>query len=209
VTLVTGLDILEIAPPDSEKMRYPYSFIALYPTQSADYIFKITLLGLLANGHLEVRRSKTYQSSKGGTFIPLSTGDIYTMIVRKGTESPLGELEHLILGAAKYWSPVGITVYELVRQVYERDRSNPNRWLIALVADNAVERRIGKWKGLLRQNFQPDPAHEAALIRENQKIDHWLMRLSHRNPEFLQFLERDISRGISSRQGSDNTISID
>lgn len=132
-----------------------------------------------------------------------------------------GELERRIADAVERWpdnpaaveSPPGPPVYELVRAVYEKDRTTPSLWLIQLVQKDAAS--AGVWRqvphdeekpaGLLAKlarlipRYEPAPEHVDALQETQRQTRSALERLERAQPELVDGLKREFLRGMRSR----------
>ena len=198
---------------------YPLSISAL-PVESTRYeasielavaVFRAALIGLLADNYIEVHQ---FETSIFGRWrkSPLLVND-YIIIGIKDIPPPgdIGALERQIMqtmggwrikSGSKDWQN-GLPIYDLVHNLYYRDQSDPEGWLIERATDDAEGRGLAQFgKGFHRKEINWDAACIAQLGQEHRATQLLSQQLAEAFPKFSLALNEQISKGIKSRQDS-------
>jgi hypothetical protein len=207
----------------SQPLAYPPS-ITVLPTElyismeQAVAILRTALIGLLAKGHIQVYH---FQSHEFKRWIVLpSVQDVYLIVAtREFDQARLkGKLEREIRRVLANWSkrkeakewPDGPPIYDLVRAIYQSDKKSPQGWLAQLVAKDATAQGWGQIiKGILRKRFELDAAHANQLQQEEEIMKALSKRLAQSHPNFSLALDKQVERGIKSREERDVDVDID
>jgi hypothetical protein len=193
---------------------YPPSMTAL-PTElyrvrmeQAVAILRTTLIGLLAQGHIQIHHSQSYVFNRRGVLN--SVQDDYSIVAAQEFDQARvkGWLERKIKSIlanwsqqkqAKEWSD-GPSVYSLVRAIYGRDVVNPQDWLTQLVAKDAAAQGWGQiTKRPPWTRFEWDATHANQLQQEGKIIKALSQRLSQLRLNLSREMDKQIGRGIRSR----------
>lgn len=204
----------------SQPLTYPLSITALAAVPNslkanrteAVSLFRAALVELLANECIEVYLHQSHAFSRWGH--THSAVDHYIVVAAQKTQraETTGVLERGIMRALHDWSvkpespewpewPEGPPIYDLVRAVYEGDRSDPEQRLAKLVADDAVARHLGRIEGSLfwkTIEIEWDTGHIAGLQQGQRVLQSVSQQIDQMYPEFSRKLDLEISRAISS-----------
>lgn len=178
-------------------------------TQAAD-LFQTALVGLLARGLIQISQYQQYVARGRGEFRHSQDLYVFTACEETDLASIDGALERRILLVLRSWAarkggealewPNGPPVYMLIRAIYDKDVSSPTQWVFDLVADDAVARAWGQFKGWPRKRFKPDETHEERLRSERAIIDGLSSRFAQQQPDLSQTLAVQINEAVGSRQ---------
>ena len=208
----------------SEPLRYPASVSAwLYSEQTAhyrelaDYICQASLLAMVAQNLLELKYTKTRDTL---LWIINRQTERHFLIPKNGVgpSDAEGELERKI--AAVFTNPESapdgephlegapIEVHLLIAAIFERDHFQPQKWLIEIVEDDLISRRLGhrvKSDGIaswFKTNIELDLAHKNALENEYHLMRQKYEQLELAHPEFIKSLRNEVKKAFSKRTES-------
>ena len=203
-----------------QPLAYPLSITALAALSTrlgavsksqAVAIVRAALIDLLLKECIEVYPFQSCLFRRWQRSPSVVTG--YMIVAAQNTDQAQGAgvLESAIIRAvaawpsksrAKEWTD-GPPIYDLVRAVYESDKSSPTSWLVERVAQDAAARSLCQLQGMLFwKKIEWDAAHASHLQREQQITQALSERLRQAYPEFSRALDEQISKAIASRQDS-------
>ena len=88
-------------------------------------------------------------------------------------------------------------IHRLVWAIYDRDVTDPSRWLAELVANNAAALGLAQKK---RRRFEWDAARASQIKKEREILTALSQRLFELHPNFSLTLDEQIKKGIRSRK---------
>lgn len=213
--LVTGLERPTYNLFLPEPFDDPVSIVALEmdthkPTSSfqawtkyATDVFTATLVGMLAEGSIEVRYARTQRSY---LMSPYFKRDEYLIIPGESSnpKQAHGYLEERILLVVKnkrpYYTPQGIGIYDMVYAVYESDQSAPGRWLVHRIMEDAAERGLGNITGSGRKmEYQPGSGYSGRLKQQSRILQSLCDQLGKSHPSLMTAFRLRIPRAIQAR----------
>jgi hypothetical protein len=168
-------------------------------------IIRAALIGLLAQGYIQVYRSWCYRFSLGSA-LPAQAVYSVALTPEFGRAALNGEpLEKRIGQVLADWSayegserwPDCPPIRELVCATLGTERSNPDRWLAELVKRDAITQGWGCVTGILRR-FEWDASHTARIQQEREVINTLSARLHRLHPRFSHTLDSQIYEAISA-----------
>jgi hypothetical protein len=177
--------------------------------EQAAAILRTALIGLLAQGYIQVYHRPSYVFNRRGVL--KSVRDVYSIVATQEFDQARvrGRLERKIKSILANWSrkkkakewPNGPPVYSLVRAIYGGDVQNPQDWLAEWVATDAAAQGWGQiTKGFRWKRFELHAAHANQLQQERETMKALSQRLSQLQPKLSRELDRQIERGIRSRR---------
>ncbi len=215
--LLTGPEILELDMALPRSFQDPLSIVALCKRANlpgprpgsinlAIRVFENVLIGLWAREWIKVRRTTTYHSSFG---LRSSQSYAYSLFPAKTRDmTPLdGFLERRILKVVYEVqhddAPEGITVEELVREIYPKDERKPSRWLIQGVEKDAIKRGVcvSPGRGPFRR-FELEPAHASRIKEQVQLLQVLHEQATQSHPELIKAFQKKIRLGVSRKPGA-------
>ena len=123
-----------------------------------------------------------------------------------------GTLENRTLELVRNWPrssefehwPLSPTIYHLVRAILGKDHSDPNRWLLDLVYQDAVARGLltkkQERRGRTRRTlYEPLMPLDGRLVADAEAMRAMWARVVQQQPAFADAFEKEIRSGISSR----------
>lgn len=178
--------------------------------RSAIALFQAAFADLLCRELIQVQRYTQYRSTAGNVSEEKKRLDLFSPGPRRAAEDELPEsawLEKSLLRAvnavdAKV-SPDGAPMYDLVRDVFEKDRDDPYGWPIEMAEKELVRSGLAQRTGLPRRlTLAPDLLLQ--LESEQGRLDD-LKRWFHADGgvEETSFLP-EVERAIDSRQRKDD-----
>jgi hypothetical protein len=216
-TLIPGGKPLQFDLPLSQPLLFPPSFIKLseagrgkWTLGNATNVFRGTLIGLLARRVLQVQECPKYVAGWREEF----RGDQNVYMLTAGQEfesvSIDGELEKQIILVVSAWMkkngveelewPEGPPIYQLVRAVFKSDVSSPERWVLDLVARDAVLHGWRRIPGGPQKREQLSAAQNEQLESEITTFNRLAYQLGRQQPGFSAALDHEIERAIRSRE---------
>lgn len=106
--------------------------------------------------------------------------------------------------AAAEW-PDGPPPYELIRAVYGKDVGSPEKWVLNLVADDAVSQGWGQRKGRIFKHTLLDSTFQSLVDEEMTDFEQIYAKIYHQYRGLLSTLDKEIERAIESRRYRDTS----
>jgi hypothetical protein len=182
--------------------RKPAGYFRVWTNYATD-VFTATLVGMLAEGSIEVRYARTQRSYM---MSPYFQRDEYLLIPGQGdsTTQVRSYLEERILSVVTtkqpYYTPTGIGIYDMVYAVYEGDRSDPGGWLVRKIMEDAAERGLGKTSGSGRKlQYEPNAGYASRLGQQSQILQALCDQLEKSHPSLMTAFKVHIPRAMQSR----------
>ncbi len=214
--MVNNMEQLTLDLDLPRPLDYPPSISALTTLQKdrASDLFETALIGLLAKKLISLRYGTVYESYFNKQFRPKGLECQIIPGEKVSGVTVNGVLEQKILNIVQRWFGVGdvvavmeqiedrgypLSIFQLVKDVYPSDQSNPGRWLIKKVEQDAVTRRLGKRAGVLKKHLELDPAHLDKLRDEEALLRSVRDQLSQFQPDLVQVMKTQIKDGIEAR----------
>lgn len=179
------------------------------------YICRAALIGLLARGLVEILQSQRYVARGRGRY--KRDQDMYTLMSRadlEHTSTVKGKLERKIMEVLDSWKarkgeekadwPDGPPILWVIMGVYERDVYSPEKWVIDLVAWDAVASGWGEFKGRFRKKYQLSQLDHERLRSTRDYVNELNSSIAQQLPEFSEVLDDQIQKAIKSRQVEDH-----
>lgn len=213
--------LLPIHLTPSQPLAYPFSITALPPALPpsnsihAAAVFRAALINLLVKKHIEIYPFQSYGFRKWWPSPFIVNDYIIVATQNRARAQDMGVLEDGILQALKDWPlnarakewASGPPIYDLVRAVFESDKSSVTTWLFERVMRDATVRASGQLKGTwsfgFTKNVELDVAHAAAFQKEQQIVQALSEHLTQTYPEFSHALDAQILKAINAREPSD------
>ena len=222
--------VAALAPEPSRPGGTPRDYVV------AANALRAALLGLLAQGLLEVVQAKiditgiafgrvhgyiNLREAALSGFKKLTERSyvVYLIAPKSAGSHPTveGTLENRTLELVRNWPrssefehwPLSPTIHLLVRAILGRDHSDPNRWLLDLVYEDAVARGLFTKKQERRGRtqrtlYEPVTPLDGRLVADAEAMRAMWARVVQQQPAFAEAFEKEIRSGISSRtQSSD------
>lgn len=167
-------------------------------------LFKIALIDLISRDCIKVRRHSTYAAylRKGYRRVD----DSFSLLATNQHFKDLdGSLEHKIMNGLRIWanqeefrdSSDGVTIVDLVRTVYGMDVDFAHKWLIDLVASDAVAKNLARYEGVLKKKLVPN---DDPILQQQTLVSELVFRFEREHPSLSVAFDREIERGIRSRE---------
>jgi hypothetical protein len=208
----------------SKSLRYPASWSAwVYASDSrnsgglATFICEVTLLALVAENRLELKKTTTQD-----TFLGVHNRQTQRyMFVPKSNEAvsaAAGVLEQKILGVfaalsprlqSQAWIPgAPLEAKDIFAAIYDADKIQPERWLIDLVEADLIAHGAARQEknsgiaGWLKSKVVLEPTHRSQLETEYQLLSAKYEQLKLSQPDFTQIVRADIEKAFKDRTES-------
>lgn len=192
----TAPEPVKLDLPPVSSLRYPPS-IAFLGTRDAVGVVRAALIGLIAGGRIQPLQYRVYRLGSDG--ISRSWQD-FCRLDRDGPEGEASARSWLE-GALLRASTERPTLDRVVHDIFDKDKSSPESWLLSQIQKSAASRGWGELTGgLLRRQFQPAPEHVESMAQDREVIERLSRELEAANPSFSRALDDGIRRGIGSRR---------
>lgn len=216
-SVTAGVVPLNFEPPAHPEVA---SIGALFATKSrkeeserAAELFLHTLVNMAATNTIEMARARRYKSRFGSPLGDYTGKDQY-LVRGTGRATASGALETRILDTVTTWyadeqylatSNTGLTPYELVRSMYQRDAAAPAATMIYWVEEDAAARGLGAFKRqVVFKQFQFDKAQALHLKQESEAAQLVFTKFFMEFPKLEAIFRNEIQQGIKSREIADD-----
>jgi hypothetical protein len=176
-------------------------------TKDAIPVIRAALLGLLAQEMIQVYRCQEYVAWWRQGFEQARNIHMLAPTEKALVTSVDGALESKMMDVLQSWartekllSTDKSTVYQLARSVYERDVSDPDRWMTDLVAKDAVARGWARSVVAGKKRLEVEAIDPERLRSEKNAVGELSFQLDELHPDFSRELNKQIADAIRSRE---------